>query len=128
MPNQATYASVYDAAQVRLAQFAREYQRLKDEGLPFMRPVAQALDLRLGLERAALLPVGVEQDTLLAYLIETYGLLAVAPDPFLRATLPVVPANGALVKRRPLSINGQVLRLNGKVLCLGAYLVPYPAL
>jgi hypothetical protein len=120
------YASVYDAAQVRLDQFAAEYQRLKSEVLPYMRPVRQAIDLRLGLERAAKLPAGADQDTVLGYLIETYGLLAVGADPFLRAQLPLVPTQGATIRRRVLAGNGKAMLLSRKLVPTGARLVPNP--
>lgn len=124
MPNQASYTSVYDAAQVRLTEFAREYRRLKDAGLPYMRPVMQALDLRLGLERVAKLPAGVRQNILLGYLINTYGLRAVAQDPFLRAQLAPVPVQGAVVQALVRSANNKVRTVNGKLLRAGARLTP----
>lgn len=120
---EAAYALVYDAGQVRLAQFAQEYLSRKGKGLNVDRVVAQLRHLHHGLETVALLPNGADRDNVVGLLIETYGLLAVAQDPMLRPLLPLIPTTGATVVPGVLAIGGRVLVANGKILILRSRLV-----
>jgi hypothetical protein len=120
---EAAYALVYDAGQVRLTQFAAEYDERKKRGLPVDRMVAKSIHLGLGLETVALLPNGADRDFVVGLLIETYGLLAVAQDPMLRPLLPLIPITGATVVPGVLAIGGRVLVANGKILILRSRLV-----
>lgn len=120
---EAAYALVYDAGQVRLAQFGATYLDRQQRGLDVSRVVAQLRHLHHGLEVVALLPVGPDNDAVVALLIETYGLLAVAQDPFLRPLLPVVPTTGATVSARVLAIGDRAVVVAGKLLVLGRRLV-----
>ena len=126
MPLEAAFASVFDAAQVRLAQLGQTIVEREERGLDTEAEELAVLDLRFGLEVVAQLAPGKEQNQVLGYLIETYGLLAVGTDPFLRPLLPPVPATGGTIVRRVLAINNKALVVNGKLLSLGARLVPAP--
>jgi hypothetical protein len=106
---QAPYSSVYDAASVRLAEFGQHLLELEADDLPDDLPVGQLLDLYQGLETAAGLRAGADQDGI---------------DPFRRAQLPAVPPTGATVRRLVLGVNGRAARVNGKLVGVGAELVP----
>lgn len=96
---EATLASVFDAAQVRLAQLGQSILDREEMGLDTEPEELAALDLRFGLETAAQLPEGRDRDAVVGYLIETYGLnAAFAADPFLRPLLPPIPTAGATVR------------------------------
>lgn len=122
----ATLAQVYGPGRVRLAQLAQQFAALEAAGLPTDRVEYSILDLAFGLEVAAQLPNGPDLDAVLGYLIETYGLLAVATDPLLRPLLPPIPATGAVVRRFVLSINARALVANTALIGIGAALVPTP--
>ena len=121
---EATFAQVCDAGRVRSAQLAFQLKRHRREGLPTVDLATSIVHLRLGLEAAAQLAPGPDQDTVLGYLIETYGLLAALTDPLLRPLLPTIPATGSVVVRRVLGIGGRALSANGKLLAIGATLIP----
>ncbi|GAC1589671.1 MAG: hypothetical protein NVS3B25_07440 [Hymenobacter sp.] len=120
----ASFGSVFDAAQVRLAQLGQAWLDAYAAARPTDRFEAALLDLRFGLETVAQLAPGPDQDTVVGYLIETYGLLAVGTDPFLRPLLPPIPASGATVRYLAYAINGKLLRDNGKAVAAGALLTP----
>lgn len=91
---QASFTSVFDAGQVAIVAIMRSAMARKAADQPYRDELLRVLDLRFALEAAACLPAGADQDTITAYLINTYGLGRVATDPFLRPKLPVVPAMG----------------------------------
>lgn len=124
--SQAPYSLVYDAAQVRLAEFGLHLLALEADDLPDDGPVGQLLDLHQGLETAARLPAGADQDAVLGDLMERYGLGAVGVDPFLRAQLPLLSAGGSQVVPLVLNINGYDVVVNGYLVGMGAVLVPNP--
>jgi hypothetical protein len=124
--SQANYSLVYDAAQVRLKEFGEHIIELESDDLPDDLPVGQLVDLYQGLETAARLPTGPEQDAVLGDLMERYALGAVGIDPFLRAQLPAIPTTGAVVRRLVLGVNGGVARVNSAFVGVGAALVPAP--
>lgn len=121
-------AFVFDAAQVRLAEFAQFILDREAQGLGTEPEELALLDLRFGLEVLAQLPPGGDQDAVAGYLIERYGLRAVGTDPFLRPLLPPVPVAGAAVRRFVLSINARALVANTALVGLGAELVPTPVI
>lgn len=123
----ATLVQVCGPARVRLAQLAAQFAALEAAGLPTERVEYSILDLAFGLEVAAQLPNGPDLDAVLGYLIENYGLLAVATDPLLRPLLPPIPATGAVVRRLVLGIGGAALRANAALIGLGAELQVLPA-
>lgn len=122
--SQALYSTVYDAAQVRLTEFGEHLLEREADDLPTEHVVGQLLDLNQGLETAARLPLGADQDAVLGDLIERYALGAVGTDPFLRAQLPPVPTAGATVRRFVLGVNGKAVGVNSKLVGVGAALVP----
>ena len=121
---EATFAQVCDAGQVRLAQLGAYLLQRDGMGLPTADLEQSIVHLRLGLEVAAQLAPGLDQDAVLGYLIETYGLLAALTDPLLRPLLPPIPTTGATVVRRVLGIGGRALAANGKLIALGGTLIP----
>ena len=121
---EATFAQVCDAGQVRLAEMGAQLLRREANGLMTNAVENAIVHLRLGLEAAAQLAPGPDQDAVLGYLIETYGLLAALTDPLLRPLLPTIPATGSVVVRRVLGIGGRALSANGKLLAIGATLIP----
>lgn len=121
---EATFAQVCDAGQLRAAELGRELLRLDALGLPTAAVEQAIVHLRLGLEAAAQLAPGADQDAVLGYLIETYGLVAALTDPLLRPLLPPIAATGATVVRRVLGIGGRALSANSQLLALGATLIP----
>ena len=104
---EATLALLYDAAQVRLAGFGASYLARTTAGLPTDVVTARLRHLHGGLEVLALLPIGSDQDAVAGRLIEVYGLLGVAQDPFLRPLLPAIPVAGANVRLRVRGGNDQ---------------------
>ena len=123
---EAPNAAVFYAAQVQLMELGRTLLAREAAGLPTAAREASLLDLRFGLERAAQLLPGPDQDAVLGYLIETYGLLAVGTDPFLRPLLPPVPATGAVVRYRVRAANGRAVGANARFIGAGAVLAPVP--
>ena len=126
--NQAPLATVFDASQVRLTELAAAYDLAVRDG-DFARAkqvLASALDLALGNEQLARSASASPADalTITSYLQETYSLLPVANDPFLRPLLSVIPTTGAVVRLRALYINGRIQLINGKALYAGAVLSP----
>lgn len=123
---QASYARVYDAALVRLAELSRArllaVARVEDEKAA--RLTAAILDLWHGLEAMGLSAVTAERVAISQYLQETYGLLAVYTDPLLRPLLPSIPMEGATIVRRVLGVNRRALVLNEALVGMGAVLVP----
>ena len=119
---QVSLAQVYSAGIARATGFAQQLDALlalDDEQVQGQLAdlVARVNDLCFGLETAAQLPVGTEQDRVLAYLWNTYALGAVAQDPFLRPLLPPIPTTGATVRRFVLGTgNGRVLGNLGRLL------------
>lgn len=125
--SQATYAIVYSAGIARGTDYARQLDALlaaddpaNDEAIADF--VTRLNDLCFGLETAGQLPVGDDQNRVLAYLLNTYVLRAVATDPFLRPLLPAIPATGGVVRPLAFVINGGILSLNGKGAYAGAVL------
>ena len=121
---EATFAQVCDAGQIRTAELGAELLRREGLGLSTTDVEQAIIHLRLGLEAAAQLAPGPDQDAVLGYLIETYGLVAALTDPLLRPLLPPIPVNGAVVVRRVLGIAGRALSANGQLLAVGATLIP----
>lgn len=124
---EALNAAVFDAAQVELMEMGRTLLAREVAGRTTVRAEAGLLDLRFGLERAAQLLPGVDQDAVLGYLIETYGLLAIGTDPFLRPLLPPVPTAGAVVRYRVRAANGRAVGANARFIGSGAILSPVPS-
>ena len=105
----------YDAAMQQ--GDARLIKKLLDAGL----------DLMLGNEQADSSindVLSTDASTICAYLEETYGLLAVAQDPFLRPLIPPIPTTGATVRRFVLCINSRAIVANTTLIGMGAELVP----
>ena len=125
---EAAFAPLFDAAQVRLAQFGQAVLSREARGLDTQAEEAALLDLRFGLEAIAQLLPGADQDAVIGYLIERYGLLRVGTDPFLRPLLPPVPVGGATVRRYVLSINARAIVANSTLIGVGAALVPTPVI
>ena len=132
---QALLSLVYSAGIARATGFAAQLDKLlaADDSVneaAVVECAARLNDLCFGLETAAQLPAGAAQDAVLAYLLNTYALNAVATDPFLRPLLPALPLSGATVRYRVLAANGRPLRANGRLLAGGATLEvpPIPAL
>lgn len=125
MPANLSLAELLDAGHVRLTELAvalRAARELEDAHTT-ERLVESILHLRLFLEEAARLPEGsTQQEAILSYLLEAYGLRQALLDPLLRPLLPAIPATGATLIRRVLMVNGKLLLLNGKLLILGARL------
>ena len=129
LTNQAPPVDIFDASQVRLAELAVAYVAALRAGDPARasRLLLAALDLVLGNEQAdssASDAAGAEATLICAYLQETYGLLAVPTDPFLRPLLPPIPAAGATVRRLVLTINGRAIVANTSLIGMGSELVP----
>ena len=118
------FSQVYDAAQVRLAQLGQRLQAERRDSLPYLHTVRAINNLLFGLETVAQLPAGPAQNMVAGYLIETYGLGAVATDPFLRPLLPPIPAAGAAVRLRVRAANGNAVFANGAYISAGAVLTP----
>lgn len=119
-----SWNEVVAAAKVRQAELGAALLRDEAEVLPTGQYEQAILDLRLGLELVATEPDPGRREVLTGYLIEAYGLNAVAIDPFLRPLLPAIPAEGAHLRYKALGANGRLLRLNGRLVILGATLVP----
>ncbi|GGG60617.1 hypothetical protein [Hymenobacter glacieicola] len=137
MAAQPSFPTLLDAAHVRLAQLAAALRDARaaypDEHELVTRLVAAVLDLRFGVENAARVPEGsLEQQRILGYLTETYGLSVTLTDPLLRSQLPPIPAEGATVVRRVLQAASgpYIVFPNGRLLLLSARLTaatPAPA-
>jgi len=129
-PVPSSYGPLYDAGKVVLAALGRELLRLEGEGLGTERVEDQVLDLHLGLENIAREQDPAKRADLLAYLQQTYGLLAVGTDPLLRPLLPPIPAQGARLVYFVLGtgVPGRVLGTGvpGRVLGTRVALVPVP--
>ena len=125
---EASFAPLFDAAQVRLSQFGQAILAREALGLDTGPEEMAVLDLRFGLEVIAQLPPGTDQDIVIGYLIETYGLLAVGTDPFLRPLLPPVPITGATVRRFIISVNSRAIVANSSLIGMGGTLVPTPVI
>jgi len=124
MASQLSAVSVTDAGYVRLMELGRARVGLVQDFQPTERLDQSVIDLRSGLEKLAGTVDPVEQNILKGYLQETYRLLAVGTDPLLHPLLPPIPATGATVRRLVLGVNGGVARVNGKLVGVGAQLVP----
>ena len=129
LTNQASPVDLFDASQVRLSEVAVAYDVAMKLGDPVRARslLLSALDLILGNEQADSsindLP-GVDATIICAYLQETYGLLAVGQDPFLRPLLPPIPVTGAMVRRFVLTINARAIVANTSLIGMGSELVP----
>ncbi len=122
--NPASYAEVFSAGLVRMAELGQQWLAARAEGLPVARIEQSIQDLWFGMEEAGRSVDTAEQQDIIAYLIETYGLLAVGLDPLLRPLLPPIPTTGATVRRLAFSINGGAAGLNGRAAYAGAVLLP----
>ena len=129
LTNQAPPVDVFDASQVRLSEIGAAYDVAMRQG---NAPVASrlllsALDLVLGNEQADSSvndAPGADATIICAYLQETYGLLVVPTDPFLRPLLPPIPDTGASLRRLVLAVNGRAIVANASLIGMGATLVP----
>lgn len=119
---QAPTPVVVDAALVRLAELGATLKYLRDNNQPRANVVLSIIDLRQKIEALAVTKLVSEQNVLKQYVQETYGLLAVYTDPLLRPMLPAVPATGSRVRHLVLAMNGKGLRVNTKIISLGAQL------
>ena len=131
--NQAPPVDIFDASQVRLSEIGAAYDVAMRQGDAALasRLLLSAVDLMLGNEQTASSVndlAGLDASTICAYLEETYGLLVVPTDPFLRPLLPPIPATGAVVRHRVLSINSRAIVANGSLIGMGAELVPLAVL
>ena len=129
LTNQASPVDLFDASQVRLSELAVAYDIAMRDGdaTRASRLLLSALDLVLGNEQAESSlndAPGVDATIICAYLQETYGLLAVGQDPFLRPLLPPIPVTGATVRRLVLAVNGRVIVANSSLIGMGSALVP----
>ena len=126
--NPATYAEVFSAGLVRIAELGQLWLDARAEGLPVVRIEQSIQDVWFGMEAAARSTDQADQQDIIAYQIETYGLLAVGLDPLLRPLLPAIPSTGAVVRRRVRAVNGHPVGANGKFIAAGARLAPVPLL
>lgn len=120
---QLSAVSVTDAGYVRLTQLGQARLELERDFQPTERVDASLFDLRAGLEELARTVDPVQQNIIKGYLQETYGLLSVGTDPLLRPLLPAIPATGAAVRRFVLGVNGRAVRVNNKLVGVGAALI-----
>lgn len=119
-----TWNDVVAAAKVRQAELGAVLLQAEAEVLPTHEYEQAILDLRLGLELVATESDPGKRELLTGYLIEAYGLNAVAVDPFLRPVLPAIPATGTRLRYRILSANNRLLRINGRLVVMGVTLAP----
>ena len=127
--NQAPPVDIFDASQVRLTELAMAYDAAMQQGdARLVKKLLDAgLDLMLGNEQADSSindVLSTDASIICAYLEETYGLLAVAQDPFLRPLIPPIPTTGATVRRFVLTINSRAIVANTTLIGMGAELVP----
>lgn len=127
--NQAPPVDIFDASQVRLTELAMAYDAAMQQGdARLIKKLLDAgLDLMLGNEQADSSIndiLSTDASIICAYLEETYGLLAVAQDPFLRPLIPPIPTTGATVRRFVLTINNRAIVANTTLIGMGAELVP----
>lgn len=129
LTNQAPPVDIFDASQVRLTELAMAYDAAMQQGdARLIKKLLDAgLDLMLGNEQADSSindVLSTDASIICAYLEETYGLLAVAQDPFLRPLIPPIPTTGATVRRFVLTINNRAIVANTTLIGMGAELVP----
>lgn len=121
---QLSTVSVTDAGYVALAQLGKLRLSLERDFQSTDHVDASLFDLRTGLEELARTADPVQQNILKGYLQETYGLRSVGTDPLLRPLLPPIPTTGATIRRLVLGVNGKAAQVNGKLVGVGAQLVP----
>lgn len=124
LSNPASYAEVFSAGLVRIAELSEHWLTAHAQCLPVAQIEQSIQDVWFGMEEVARSADVREQQDIIAYQIETYGLLSVGLDPLLRPLLPPIPATGATIRRLAFALNGSVLSINGKGAAAGAVLTP----
>jgi len=128
---QASINDVYAAGVVRGAEFGAALVKELGRRVPNKNMVrdieARIIDLRRGLEEAALESRPAQRDVILGYLQSTYGLVPAALDPLLRPLLPPLSPNGNMLVPVVLSVNGFNLVVNNRYIRRGYVIVPNTA-